>query len=139
MNNIGVDHGNWGESVAVSYLRKIKYEILERNARPVSSDKRLELDIVAVDKVSRTLVFVEVKQHKSRGIVSISRLKSVDRRKRKNIKAAANYWRLINKRLGGCRFDVIQIFGTPEVGIEDIIHTKDVRLFGEKDRHVNWS
>ena len=32
--NVGVEHGAWGEDVAVEYLRVHGYEIVDRNVRP---------------------------------------------------------------------------------------------------------
>jgi putative endonuclease len=48
--------GKIGEDMAVKYLKKKKYKILERNYR---ADKFGEIDIIAQDK--NELVFVEVK------------------------------------------------------------------------------
>ncbi len=49
--------GNWGEDKAVECLKGKKYKILDRNWR----NKWGEIDIVAKDKESGTIVFVEVK------------------------------------------------------------------------------
>ena len=62
-DNVGVLHGVWGEAVAVEYLRRHGYEIVDRNSRPVVRDERLEIDIVAWDRRKDEMVFVEVKQH----------------------------------------------------------------------------
>ena len=50
-----VDSGNYGETLAVNYLKKLGYRILERNYRIRGG----EIDIVARD--GEFLVFVEVK------------------------------------------------------------------------------
>ena len=50
--------GKIGEEMAVKYLKKKKYKILECNYR---ADKFGEIDIIAKDKQSYELVFVEVK------------------------------------------------------------------------------
>lgn len=138
-SNIGVEHGLWGECIARKYLRKKKFDILEVNSRPVRKDKRLELDIVAVDKLKDCLVFMEVKQHNKLSKYASERLRSIDRRKVANVRRAANAWRLRSAYEGAYRFDVLQIYGTPELGITHIVHTEDVRMFGQNERHVNWS
>ena len=61
--NVGVRNGDWGERVAAEFLRRGGYEIIERNARPVERDLRYEIDIVAWERSSDTMVFFEVKQH----------------------------------------------------------------------------
>ena len=136
--NIGVEHGTWGERVAVDWLRRRGYEIIDRNSRPVARDARLEIDIVAYDPQREALVFVEVKQHATRSIFQ-RRLRSVDRRKRLNLRRACNAWRRINKWAGACRFDVIEIYGVPEGGKPVIDHIPNVRLFAKPERFVNWS
>jgi len=52
--------GNQGEDLAVSYLIKNNYKIVERNFRR----KWGEIDIVAKDKKTKELVFIEVKTKK---------------------------------------------------------------------------
>lgn len=135
--NVGVEHGTWGESVATELLRRDGFEILDRNVRPVLKDRRLEIDIVAWDVEAETLVFVEVKQH-ARLSSYARRLQSVDRRKRMNLRRAFNAWRRINKWKGAYRFDVIEIYGTPDGGRPIIDHIKKVGLFAKPDRFVKW-
>ena len=137
-DNIGVLHGAWGESVAVGHLRRYGYEIVERNSRPVEKDGRLEIDIVAWDRKKDAMVFVEVKQH-AKPSPYARRLRSVDRRKRMNLRRACNAWRRVNKWHGAFRFDVIEIYGVPEGGAPVIDHISDVELFAKRGRFVNWS
>ena len=59
MQNTHQKFGEQGESLAVWYLRKNGYKILEQNYRT----KLGEIDIIAKEK--KTLVFVEVKSRKS--------------------------------------------------------------------------
>ncbi len=137
-DNIGVLHGAWGESVAVGHLRRHGYEIVERNSHPVEKDGRLEIDIVAWDRKKDAMVFVEVKQH-AKPSPYARRLRSVDRRKRMNLRRACNAWRRVNKWHGAFRFDVIEIYGVPEGGAPVIDHISDVELFAKRGRFVNWS
>lgn len=135
--NIGVEHGTWGESVATEFLRRGGFKIIDRNARPVSKDRRLEIDIVAWDPEAESLVFIEVKQHAK--ISSYARrLRSVDQRKRMNLRRAFNAWRRVNKWMGSYRFDVIEIYGTPDGGRPIVDHIKRVGLFTRADRFVKW-
>ena len=136
--NIGVRHGAWGESVAVGHLRRHGYEIVECNSRPVEKDERLEIDIVAWDRRKDAMVFVEVKQH-AKPSPYARRLRSVDRRKRMNLRRACNAWRRTNKWHGAFRFDVIEIYGVPDGGEPVIDHISDVELFAKRGRFVKWS
>ena len=137
-DNLGVLHGAWGESVAVGHLRRHGYEIVERNSRPVEKDGRLEIDIVAWDRKKDAMVFVEVKQHAKLSPYA-RRLRSVDKRKRLNLRRACNAWRRANRWHGAFRFDVIEIYGVPEGGEPVIDHISDVELFAKRGRFVKWS
>ena len=136
-DNVGVTHGEWGEDVAAEHLRRDGYEIIERNPHPVESDGRLELDIVAWERKSDTMVFVEVKQHAELSPYA-RRLRSVNRRKKRNLLRACNAWRRINRWHGAFRFDVIEIYGVPEGGRPVIDHIENVALFAKRERFVNW-
>lgn len=135
--NIGVAHGTWGEAVAAEFLRRGGFEIIDRNTCPVEKDQRLEIDIVAWEKKTDTMVFVEVKQHATMSPYA-RRLQSIDRRKRENLRRACNAWRRRNRWYGAYRFDVIEIYGTPEGGSPIIDHIDHVNLFTRGKRFVKW-
>lgn len=135
---LGAARGEWGESVAVEHLRRSGFEIIDRNARPVRRDGRLEIDIVAWDRRNDTMVFVEVKQH-ARISKYARRLRSVDRQKRQNLRRACNAWRRVNRWNGAFRFDVIEIYGVPEGGRPVVDHIANVELFARKGRFVDWN
>lgn len=135
--NVGVTRGAWGEDVAADFLRRRGYLIVDSNACPVEKDRRLEIDLVAWDEATDTMVFVEVKQHATLTPYG-RRLRSVDRSKRVNLRRACNAWRRVNKWRGSFRFDVIEIYGTPEGGRPVIDHIEKVNLFAKPGRFVKW-
>ncbi len=136
--NVGVAHGAWGEDVAVEFLRVHGYEIVDRNARPCARDRRLEIDVVAYDRMYDVMAFVEVKQHKTRSPYA-RRLQSVDRRKRDLLRRACRSWLAREKWRGGYRFDVIEVYGDPEgTSRAEIDHIPGVRLFERAGRFVDW-
>jgi putative endonuclease len=96
--------GNLGENIAVSFLTKRGYNILERNFRC----KGGEVDIVARDPKDKYLVFVEVKTRRdlSYGVPQLA----VNPFKQRQISKAALTW-LSKKHLhdSNARFDVIAI------------------------------
>jgi putative endonuclease len=136
--NVGVRHGSWGEDVAYRFLRRRGLKIIERNERPVASDKRLEIDIIAFDPKVETLVFVEVKQH-ARISPFAKRLSKIDKRKKRNLKRACKAWLRAHRWCGNFRFDVVEIYGTPEGGSPIIDHIEKVNLFAQSERFVKWS
>lgn len=135
--NVGVTRGAWGEDVAADFLRRRGYLIVDSNACPVEKDRRLEIDLVAWDEATDTMVFVEVKQHATLTPYG-RRLRSVDRSKRVNLRRACNAWRRVNKWRGSFRFDVIEIYGTPDGGRPVIDHIEKVNLFAKPNRFVKW-
>ena len=136
--NIGRRNGAWGEDVAVEHLRRSGFEIIERNIRPVAKDGRLEIDIVAYERATDTMVFVEVKQHGRRSLRQ-RRLRSIDRRKLLNLRRACHAWMRVNSYFGGVRFDVVEIYGVPGGGRPEIDHVTNVNLFARPERFVDWS
>lgn len=92
--------GNNGEDIAVSYLKKEGYKIVERNYRA----SRGEIDIIAHD--GERLAFIEVKARRNREFGEGQW--AVDARKQKQIiKAALNY--MMHRKLKNMayRFDTV--------------------------------
>ncbi len=94
-----VAHGRAAEQLAVEFVARQGYQVLDRNAR----GGRGELDIVA--RRGALLVFVEVKAHKR----PESSLQAMTLRKQRRLLSAAEAWRMRHPALAGlqCRFDVI--------------------------------
>lgn len=136
--NVGVEHGRWGEEVAADFLRRRGYIIVERNVRPCKLDERLEIDIVAYSREIDAIVFVEVKQH-ARHSEYERRLRKIDGRKRMLMRRACKSWLFAHKWAGSYRFDVIEVFGTPESNESpEIDHIERVDIFVGREKFVNW-
>ncbi|MBO5642707.1 MAG: YraN family protein [Kiritimatiellae bacterium] len=135
--NASVVRGAWGEAVAVQMLRREGLVVVERNVRPCPWNRRLEIDVIAYEKKTDTIVFVEVKMH-ARLSARQRRLRSVNAQKLSNLKKACNAWRRINSYFGGVRFDVIEIYGDPQVGEPEIDHIRNVNLFVKREKFVKW-
>ena len=135
--NVGVRNGEWGEDVAVEHLRRRGFEIVDRNSRPVSHDRRLEIDIVAWDPSGDAMVFVEVKQHAAPS-PGQRRLRSIGREKLARLRRACGAWRRANGWKGSFRFDAIEVYGVPGGGRPVIDHIEGVRLFVPPERYVRW-
>lgn len=109
-----ISTGIKGENIAVDYLLKEGYKVLERNYR----FKRAEIDIIASD--GNQLIFIEVKTRRSSKFglpeeaVTVKKSKIV-------ISAAENYINQINWEKD-IRFDVIAVQLNPHIKIE---HIKD--------------
>lgn len=97
--------GNKGEDIAVRFIKKKGYKIIERN---FNVPKVGEIDIIA--KKKEYLIFVEVRLRKD--ILHGSGAETVDPYKqRRLIKAALTYMKLHNAMEVPARFDVISITG----------------------------
>lgn len=113
--------GKRGEDIATEYLKKLKYEILERNFRT----KRGELDIIARDTEKDEIVIVEVKTRRTTEYGTPA--EAVNRTKQRHIYSATcyylyrkNWW---NKSI---RFDVIEVFLKNEKYL--INHIKNIEI-----------
>ena len=105
------EDGTHGENLAVDYLKKKGYRILERNFR----FERGEIDIIA--EQHDTLIFIEVKARRSTSFGTPE--DAVTSTKQRQIQKVAEGYLFINSVDGkACRFDVIAIQfenGTPNI------------------------
>ena len=106
--------GHKGESIAVGFLKKNGYKILEQNYQ----NKLGEIDIVAKDR--DTLVFVEVKTRRSDQYGHPKW--AVTPRKQRKISMVALYY-LKENRLSNpkARFDVVTILDRQKAPVVEII------------------
>ena len=122
------------ENMAIHYLKTQKYKIVERNFSCPAG----EIDIIAFDPDTKYIVFVEVKQHSKHSEYE-RRLRSIDKRKRLLMRRVCKAWLLVHKWTGSYRFDVIEVFGTPEAKNEvEIDHIERVDIFVGREKYVNW-
>lgn len=94
--------GRESESLAVKYLKKNGYKILEQNYR----SKLGEIDIIAKDK--KTLVFVEVKARRSDRYGS-PKWAITPQKKRQVSKVALYYLKVTKQTMVKARFDVVTV------------------------------
>ena len=97
MNTVGRD----GEDLAVSFLKKKGYKIIERNFRTSFG----EIDIIAKD--GEVIVFTEVKTRTDESFGSP--FEAVDRRKRQKMRDVALCFLKMKKKELPARFDVLSI------------------------------
>ena len=93
--------GNFGEDIAVSYLKKNKFTILERNYRY----KRCEIDIIA--EKDNCIYFIEVKIRKNNSFGYPEEFVSEAQKNR--IKLAAENYIYNNNWNGKILFNIISI------------------------------
>ncbi len=93
--------GNFGEDVAVSFVRSKGYSIIDRNYH----SRYGEIDIIAQEK--NFLVFIEVKTRKENSMVKA--FEAVDTIKQKKIIKTAMIYLMNNKVDLQPRFDVIEV------------------------------
>lgn len=112
--------GRWGEAEAARHLKKRGFRVLGRRVRVGRTD---ELDLVCRDGVA--LVFVEVKTRRSEAFGRA--VSAVDRRKRLALsRAAIGYLKRLKEQPDCFRFDVVEVVGTPEEGVETVRHIENV-------------
>jgi putative endonuclease len=102
-----------GEEHAARYLRSLGYRVRERNYRTRSG----EIDIVAEHKGA--LVFVEVKARSATDFAEPR--ESVTRAKQRQVaRVATSYLGARERRERVTRFDVVEVFVTPEGRVEKL-------------------
>lgn len=110
-----------GENLAVKYLEKKGYVIIERNFRR----RYGEIDIIAVS--GKTLVFVEVKTRKS--LLFGKPLESITFRKLREIMNTAQYYVLTHPKLPKLlRIDAVSILLNKENNIDTIEHVENISI-----------
>jgi putative endonuclease len=104
--------GREGERLAVEYLDRLKWQIVERNWR---AGRYGEIDIVAVDP-TECLVFIEVKARvaskfvQEQGFVTAG-FEKLDWRKRAKLRTTASiYMARQGHQFNACRFDAIIVY-----------------------------
>lgn len=111
--------GARGEDLALFYLRKLGYKLLDRNF----SCPYGEIDLILLDK--KTLVFVEVKTRFS--LRYGNPVEAVTKRKLKSILTTANIFMKLNRRTpSSMRVDVVAIEVTGQGELKSIRHLKNV-------------
>ena len=108
--------GRWGEDIALTYLEKKAYRILERNWHTGHK----ELDIIALD--GNTLVIVEVKTRS--GDDYEEPWQAVTNLKIKRIVQAANLYIRQKAIDAEVRFDIVSVVMRPD-GQAEIDHIED--------------
>ena len=103
------DFGAWGEKVAEEYMRHKGYSILVRDWKY----KHKDLDIVAYEDDTDTLVIVEVKTRHTEEVTTA--LQSVDKEKEKNLfQATYAFIKEAEHFFPRIRYDIITIIGSEE-------------------------
>ena len=114
MLNIHQKFGEKGEFLAVRYLKKNGYKILEQNYRTPLG----EIDIIAKEK--DTIVFVEVKSRKSIRFGS-PKLAVTAKKQRKISMVALHYLKTKKQTDAKARFDVVSVISNQDDSQIDII------------------
>lgn len=108
--------GRWGERVASKRLKKSGMNILGARVRVGKHD---EIDLLAREQ--NILIILEVKTRSTEGMRPAK--DAVDREKQIRLnRAALAYARRLTPRPEAIRFDIVEVIGTPETGIESFRH-----------------
>lgn len=113
--------GTWGEDLAVDYLQRKGYTIVERDWKSGHRD----IDIIATKDCM--VVFVEVKTRRNRLFGDPE--EAIDYEKLRNLRGAINHYVKYKHLRQEIRLDAITIVGTPEGGNPEITHIEDFPLY----------
>ncbi len=118
--NANVRRGQYGERKAARFLKRNGFRILDKNWR----QGRYELDIVA--EKQGCIVFVEVRGRTLNGLQS--GFDSINLKKKRAIRYAANAYRRTHSGIKTYRFDVISIDWRNNGQIKAINHYENVTM-----------
>ena len=136
VQNESVARGAWGEEIAVQFLRRNGWRVIDRNVRPYERDERKEIDIVAYFEEDNMIAFIEVKTHKTHNEFA-PRNWGVDRAKKRNLLPAFRAWLRSHRWSGNYRFDIIEVYGDGTTSPE-IDHIINVPIFPPSDRFYRY-
>jgi putative endonuclease len=99
------EFGDFGEKIACKYLEKKNLKLIEKNFR----FQRCEVDLIFLEKKTKTLIFVEVKSRKNKAFGEPE--ESVNYFKQRNIKKASQGFILKMKEYENYdfRFDTLSV------------------------------
>lgn len=112
-----------GEDLAVEFLRKKGYKIIDRNFRRGYG----EIDIIAIEDLGKekTLIFVEVKTRSSTKFGSP--FEAILFWKLKSLVRTAQFYKLIHSNLpDSLRIDAVAVTLSPNDSVENIEHIKNI-------------
>jgi putative endonuclease len=110
-----------GENLAVEYLQKKGYTIIDRNFRKTYG----EIDIIATH--NNVLIFVEVKTRK--GVLFGTPLESISPWKLREVMKTALYYKQIHPKLPeALRIDAISVLLNAEDKIDTIEHVENISV-----------
>ena len=117
--------GEYGEDLAVKYLKKNGYKILERNFANTSGRRLGEIDVVA--KKGKEIIFVEVKTRElERYSDTLPEENITPRKLHKLSKIANNYIKLNNFIDIPYRFDAISVWVSNDYKVNKIKHIESI-------------
>lgn len=124
MKKYNKDIGNYGENLALDYLKRNNYDVIYRNFRTRNG----EIDIICKLK-GDLIIFIEVKSRYSYNFGFPS--EAVTYFKQKQIINMSKYFLFKHKLFNyNCRFDVIEIYFNKDNDLYNINHIKDAfRLY----------
>jgi len=109
--------GKWGEELALDYLKKKDYAMVETQYR----SRFGEIDLIV--KNMEFLVFVEVKLRKNANFAQAREY--VGKEKQRKIRMTASLWLSSHKTKLQPRFDVIEIYAPDDFTVSEIIHIEN--------------
>ena len=111
--------GATGERIAANYMEQQGFRIIDRNVRR----REGEVDLIAVEPTTETLVFVEVKLRKSRGTGSA--IESLSARKQARLVALAEVYAAEHPELpADLRVDLVAIDLASDGSIRSLEHVR---------------
>ncbi len=113
---------DWAITCAADFLRRRSHLIIETDAPCRVAGREVRIPLVAWDEPCETVAFVTVRTPATEG------WRNPTRKQRTETKRAGLSWKRRMKWDGAVRFDVIDVYGSPDKGRPVIDHVTNVGM-----------
>lgn len=118
------DNLEWATACAADFLRSRGHLIIDMNVScPLKRQRRtVEVPLIAWEEASDTMAFIRVRTP------SMDCWRNPTKRQRTDMGHAMRAWKRENRWHGEMRYDVLDVYGTPDEGMPVIDHVKNVKI-----------
>lgn len=119
-----MENQEWAIDCAADFLRRHGHVIIDTNVphRLKRQRRMVTVPLVAWEEASDTMVFVRVRTP------TIDCWRNPTKRQRTDMGLAMRAWKRANRWKGEMRYDVVDVYGSPDEGNPVIDHVKNVKI-----------
>ncbi len=119
-----MENQEWATDCAADFLRGRGYAIIDTHASCWLRNRKrtVEVPLIAWEEASDTMAFIRVRTP------SMDCWRNPTKRQRTDMGHAMRAWKRENRWHGEMRYDVVDVYGTPDKGRPVIDHVRNVKI-----------